>query len=626
MSLPWPLASFACERANSLRQLTLAGAEQAAFTHADFVQWVGQWQAPLQALASKRIALFETHPGRFAASLWAIWHAGKVAILPGDQHPATLAALDQLGCARMGELAGALALPSCKASQTAQQSALPTLDVQSAQIGLFTSGSQGEPQLIEKTLRQLDAEVHTLEASFGALLTQSQQAAPLEVWTTVSHQHIYGLLFAVLWCMASGRVMGSARLQYSEDLVRHLRAPAILVATPAHLKRLDAQLEWTPVQQQLQAVFSSGGPLPYAAAQTCERLLQQLPLEIFGSSETGGIAWRQARAENSPWHAFSNVQWRSHNGLLQLRSAHLADPAWYLTADRIEALAHGSFALLGRSDRIVKIEEKRVSLTAIEHHLLQHPSVQEAKVLVLPTAIGERTAAVVVLHSDALPTTPAQRHALTHSLREWLRSSTEAVAIPKRWRCVPALPCNEQGKTTQLLLAQLFDSQRHSPAQASATHRPAAAPSALSIDAGLSASMHGLLLQHGPAADQIQCLHYSPVKAGFALQLSPDLQVFRGHFPGSPILPGVAQLDWVLSLGQQVFDLQGQFQGLQALKFVRPITPDMTVHIDLELHAKEAEQSLHFRLYSHDAAAPTQAIEHASGRAHWRRTAPSAQH
>ena len=35
-------------------------------------------------------------------------------------------------------------------------------------------------------------------------------------------------------------------------------------------------------------------------------------------------------------------------------------------ADRIEAQADGSFVLLGRADRIVKIEEKRVSITAME--------------------------------------------------------------------------------------------------------------------------------------------------------------------------------------------------------------------------------------------------------------------
>jgi acyl-coenzyme A synthetase/AMP-(fatty) acid ligase len=38
----------------------------------------------------------------------------------------------------------------------------------------------------------------------------------------------------------------------------------------------------------------------------------------------------------------------------------------------------GGFVLAGRADRIVKIEEKRVSLSAIEQRLLASPLVREA--------------------------------------------------------------------------------------------------------------------------------------------------------------------------------------------------------------------------------------------------------
>ena len=64
---------------------------------------------------------------------------------------------------------------------------------------IHTSGSNGEPVAIPRRLAQLDAEVRALQQAFGAGLDEAL------VLGTVSHQHIYGLLFRVLWPLAAGR-------------------------------------------------------------------------------------------------------------------------------------------------------------------------------------------------------------------------------------------------------------------------------------------------------------------------------------------------------------------------------------------------------------------------------------
>ncbi len=46
--------------------------------------------------------------------------------------------------------------------------------------------------------------------------------------------------------------------------------------------------------KRLRAIFSSGGPLPFEVAQESKRLLGPVPIEVYGSSETGGIAWRSS--------------------------------------------------------------------------------------------------------------------------------------------------------------------------------------------------------------------------------------------------------------------------------------------------------------------------------------------
>jgi acyl-coenzyme A synthetase/AMP-(fatty) acid ligase len=58
-------------------------------------------------------------------------------------------------------------------------------------------------------------------------------------------------------------------------------------------------------------------------------------------------------------------------------------------------LADGRFRLLGRADRIVKIEERRVSLDALERALREDAEVDDVRVLVLPGQ-REQLAAVVV--------------------------------------------------------------------------------------------------------------------------------------------------------------------------------------------------------------------------------------
>src|SRR5262249_8163800 len=113
------------------------------------------------------------------------------------------------------------------------------------------------------------------------------------IWATVTHQHIYGLLFRVLWPLAAGRPFAAGRLVFNEEIAHRVAGPAVLVASPAHLRRLPETVDWSPVRAGLRAVFSSGGPLPPEAADATLALLGVAPVEVYGSSETGGVAWRQ---------------------------------------------------------------------------------------------------------------------------------------------------------------------------------------------------------------------------------------------------------------------------------------------------------------------------------------------
>lgn len=537
------------------RAFIAAGSESA--DHAVFQHEALRWQATFHRLPGSSWALHFDDASRFAAALYGAWHAGKTVVLPGDALAGTQARLR----AHVDGFAG-----DWLESDAASPDDLPDapcvarpLDADATRLVVFTSGSTGEPVAIEKRLRQLDAEVHALEAALGRGLDG------VAVHGTVSHQHIYGLLFRVLWPLAAGRAI-VPRAFFPEDLLAAMDGQdAVLVASPAHLKRLPEQLSWASLHGRLRAVFSSGGALPADAAHDVARLLGVPPTEILGSSETGGIAWRRWETEVPVWTPLPGVDWRLQEGVLEVHSPHLAGDAWWRSQDRAEADGAGGFRLLGRADRIVKVEERRVSLDALERRIQAHPAVREARVLLLGGARSALAAVVAMADGVPVPQDAMARRALSQSLSRHLAEMQDAVTRPRRWRFATALPTNAQGKVTEAALIALFRPER--PAACWTLRESARARADMSLDASLA--------------------------------------VFDGHFNQAAVLPGVAQLDWAVQLAREVFAIPPCFLRMEALKFQRVARPGDLIHLDLEWQADRA--TLVFRYTSVQGP-------HASGR------------
>lgn len=66
------------------------------------------------------------------------------------------------------------------------------------------------------------------------------------------------------------------------------------------------------------------------------------------------------------------------------------------------------------------------------------------------------------------------------------------------------------------------------------------------------------------------------------LAIDPEAMVFEGHFPGRPILPGVAQIDWAARLAARHLNCTGTFSGMEQIKFHRMIQPPARVRLNLE--------------------------------------------
>lgn len=85
------------------------------------------------------------------------------------------------------------------------------------------------------------------------------------------------------------------------------------------------------------------------------------------------------------------------------------------------------------------------------------------------------------------------------------------------------------------------------------------------------------------------------------LSLDPELFWFRGHFAVQPLLPGVAQLDWVMHYATTLLAPGWHFHSIQNVKFQAPLLPGATV--TLTLHWQETRQILAFSFQRHDGEA-----------------------
>jgi 3-hydroxymyristoyl/3-hydroxydecanoyl-(acyl carrier protein) dehydratase len=83
------------------------------------------------------------------------------------------------------------------------------------------------------------------------------------------------------------------------------------------------------------------------------------------------------------------------------------------------------------------------------------------------------------------------------------------------------------------------------------------------------------------------------------LAVGPDLDCFRGHFPGMPVLPGVVQLDWAIAAARDYFGLDASPMDIRRLKFKSVLTPP--AEVDLVL-AKTGPTTVQFSFSAGDVA------------------------
>jgi len=513
--------------------------------------------ACLREQDAKRYALCIDDPFDFACTLFALFACSKEPVIPANATPGYLADLADAYDAVLTDADLPAFVPAPAEAQAITDHAI---DPQ-APLMLYTSGSSGTPKPIRKTLAQFNAEVHTLEKQWGALIGDATMLA------SVPHHHIYGLLFRVLWPLAAGRAFDRAisiEPLHLQTQIAQCGAAAV-VSTPAQLSRWPALPGFAALTPAPRAFFSSGGPLAREAAQEYAAGYGAAPLEIYGSTETGGIAWRR-QDQTDAWQPVAGIEVRrDEDGALNVRSPHLDHSGWHRTDDKIAFDADGRFRLQGRLDRVLKLDGKRVSLPELEARLALHPYVAQAAIAPLEGASRERVGAVVALTEAGSEALRGEgRVLLAQILRRHLSAYFDAVVLPRHWRFRITLPFDARGKLPVAAVAAAFDARAD----------------------GVE------VLAEARSADS---LHYE-------LRVPPTLVHFAGHFPGLPILPGVVQVDWAMRLAAEHVPAVRQLASIDRLKFMAPVPPGALLNLTLAHDAARRRVQFAYRLDGRESA------------------------
>lgn len=420
-----------------------------------FLADIDAYQTKLAHLPpAQDVVLFHENCYAFAVRLFALANQGHRIILPPNGQPDTLNELAKITPFFSGATANTALQGVTYLDKLALGKVKPTTQLcwpTQGELVFFTSGSSGQAKQVVKPWRVINHELQQLQHTF-TLKAHSRFIA------SVSHQHIYGLLFKLLWPLKAGYISELTQFSYPEHLAAQLKAqfPWVIISSPAQLSRLVQDNVLTNKAPHIHWLFSSGGPLLDEHAMCLYQQLAVAATQVYGSTETGGIAYRQVKKEVVPWQPFADITLScDETGRLMLNSPLVAQPDYPLD-DAGKVLKNGYFYLTGRLDRTIKMAEKRLNLDALEQRLSQHPWVNEGKVFLLNQA-QPRLAAVVALSPAGFAyLQDASKHQLNQQLRNWLLGEFEAVCLPRKWRYVAQLPYNSLGKLPLHQLEKLF--------------------------------------------------------------------------------------------------------------------------------------------------------------------------
>lgn len=423
-----------------------------------------------------------------------------------------------------------------------------------AKFYLQTSGSSGKSKMIEKTLAQMIKESEYLAAELNFSVRNT-------FFSSVSHRHMFGLTFKVFLPLVLGARVIADELNYPEAILGLNLANHVFIASPVLLRTLT-QSPAASALKGLSGIVSAGSPLKKELRSELGRICDARIIEIYGSTETGIVA----KDCGDGLRLFGAV-----NAGLDDRGALNVSSPWceFFQTNDAASIDEGRLALQGRIDRIVKLNDKRVSLESIEAKLLESGLLADC--YCAPHPKFKRIAALLELNGEGLKKfRKIGKKGVVAELKELLK--LEFKNSVRYFKIVEKIPRNQQGKFEK---SEFENALFASPKTVWSGGRANEAGeicygSGQNLESGLSCDANSSCVKFDEGGDRLE---NHAQKYEFSAIMHAGLEIFESHFPNLPLLPGFMQLDYVFELASGVgIDVSGlnTVENLKFMKFVRP--------------------------------------------------------
>ncbi|MGM0522326.1 MAG: AMP-binding protein [Pseudomonadota bacterium] len=284
-----------------------------------------------------------------------------------------------------------------------------------------TSGSTGEPKVCHHRWADIEAEAQALHQRIGERIT------PKRVVTWLPLHHLYGFMLGVAYPAFNDTDVVIA----DKTLPTLLEGDVVVTVPPRWAYLAKARTDWP---SNVLGV-SSTAPLPDDVAETLSRRNMAAVMEIYGSSETGGVATRFRH--DAPFTLLPHWQKATADTLI---AADARDHAVSLP-DRVEWEDTRRFTLGGRHDDVVSIGGVNVSPAKVAREMEALSEVRQCAVRPTRAGNGQMRLKAFVVPTNSSHNDVAER--IDAMLHEW-----PAAKRPVSITYGDALPINAMGKVT----------------------------------------------------------------------------------------------------------------------------------------------------------------------------------
>ena len=414
-------------------------------------------------------------------------------------------------------------------------------DFKNIYVTFCTSGSSGNIKTARKNLACMIIEANDIKDCINEFLPQKS----IRICASTSPKHMFGFVyqFFIVLSNCTRFILNADEVVYPD---RADIADCIFVSTPSFLdefEKYNVDLKSPPL-----LIFSAGDKLCNKTLKYFEKSGVKI-VEIYGSTESGTIAYK---AEDKYFCCLKNVRVdKDTQSQIIIKSPYfLADEV--KLGDCIEIFNDKTFILGQRTDRILKIQEKRINAVEIEEILNNSGFVKDSYCFKYDNKLA--CAAVLSKRGKDFYVNVYKQHGraeLVKLLKALIAKKSQIV--PQRWKFLYEIPKTQRGKVDREKIEEIFN-----------------------INISLP-----LVTEYKKEGNN----------AHYKLIFSKGCNFFAGHFKNFPVLPGVVQLYFANRFAKEAFKCDVFESPVKKIKFSHIIKPDEQISLKLSLEGKNISYS-----------------------------------